>query len=214
MTENRLFELERQIEGAFWDICAALCEIEGAALYKATHETFSDYLLQRWPNLVTPGTWRQWRASYRARMLAVENGTELLNERAARALRTVERTAREMVVRKAVQMSGKSLLSAADILAVAETVAEVLETAAQTGFVDTGNGEMSALEAAVDVSLRERILRERQQYIERQKANGWSAPMILERIGEMFRIPMEWFGAPPGQRIEIRWRLIPDETSR
>jgi len=210
---ERLSQLELRIEGAFWDMCGALFEIEQNGLYQQTYATWSEYLLKRWPGLASPNTWRQWRASYKAHLLASESGVSLTNEHAARALRRVERSARALVVQKARQYTGKSELSAADILPVAEVVRSVLDEAAVTGgYVDTGDGSMTALEAAVDAALQERVLRQR-QHIADSVRNHWSDALRFP-AGQIWTFTLNGVLAaidltalPSGAQIEFRWRL-------
>lgn len=227
MTETMLsveesLELEQRegrIQGAFWDIVAELRGIETQRLSRAKYPTFSDYLNGRWPTLCqAESTWRQWRASHDAYIIAIGEGAVLANEHAARALRKVEQAARALVVRKAAQYAGTTELRAADITPVAKIVADVLREAANTGgYVDTGDGSMTALEAAVDLALQERLERKRQHIADSVTGNGWSAPIEFywsgDWRGDMDNIPIppDLAALPAGTKIEWRYRVLTQE---
>lgn len=206
-----LADLEAKISQSFWDQCAALYDIERRQLYHPQFDLFSDYLRARWSHIyASEVTWRQHRASYEAYLQANDVGVILHNEYAARALREVDRRAHQLVSVLAREYSVTDEIKASDIVRAAEVVSEALETAAVTGgLVDTGDGGMTALGAAVELEMQERILQQRERIGESMRRAGWSAPMVIKRFGHaQFAIPAEWFGVPPGDRIEIRWRIV------
>jgi hypothetical protein len=199
---NALTAYEEEIKALKWRMVAILTKINQEQLWVDDFATFADYLRERIG--IKETTYRQWKASYQAAQQAQEYGDNLINEAAARALRTVETSARDMAIRLAMEYTGKTELAARDIAPIAASINAVLEDVATTGgYCDDGDGGMSAFEADVRHHITEERKRDLQQYHDRQKAAGWSQP-IKWRVERDDFIP----GAQPGQIIEIRWRAI------
>jgi hypothetical protein len=214
-------ELKNGIRLAFWEKVGYMVRIEDEWLYRDEYATFSDWLMEEYPKLTGGGkgksesTWRQWKASYKAYQLAQSNGVELSNDHAARALRKVEDSLRALVVNRAVDYQEMKTgekpktLTAAMIVPVVDEIKQVIDDATATGHVDTGNGSMSGFAAAVEVGLQERILRQRQHIRDASKLK-WSEPIRISGK-DGFAYPGDWFDAPDGSTIEIKWRIV-DET--
>jgi hypothetical protein len=234
LEEATLHQLENDIKVSFWVMVDRMAQIERERLYRGEHPTFSDWLLKRYPELTSNGkgisetTWRQWKASAKVYELAKTNGVELANEHAARALRShgLEDSLRVLVINQTVKYEEMKTgerpaqLTAAMIKPVMDEIKDVIDTAAITGYVDTGDGEMSGFAVAVNLALQERTLRRNQRIIEgAKKRGGWSESKEVDHYWEGETI---WFtlngrdhNIPEGGEFQIRWRLVeePDPES-
>jgi hypothetical protein len=183
-------------------------------LYRPQFSRFADYLEAKWARFCpTYSTWRQWRASYLAYLEAHDVGAILHNEHTARLLRVVEQNARRLVATLAKDYSEDGLIHSTDICRAAEVVADVLECAAIGGFVDTGDGSMTAIGAAVETATQERIMRQRQHIADGMKSKGWSASEVCYWGGyDNTSLPYEWAKLAVGTKIEIKWRLVDKDS--
>jgi hypothetical protein len=243
MTVDRLSDEERalldsyesDIQDSAWIQIDRVIKINESKppLWREEYSTFEDYL---WHGLAKinfgdgwkPSTYRQKKASYDAYNLAKTNGVELKNEHAARALRShgLEDSLRVLVINQTVKYEEMKTgerpaqLTAAMIKPVMDEIKDVIDTAAITGHVDTGDGEMSGFAVAVNLALQERTLRRNQRIIEgAKKRGGWSESKEVDHYWEGETI---WFtlngrdhNIPEGGEFQIRWRLVeePDPES-
>ena len=221
----QLRECENDIRVSFWVQVDRMVTIQQERLYRADYATFSDWLLERFPQLthngkgISESTFRQWKASWQAYNLARTQGVELSNENAARVLRQSHEALRVLIINKAVEkqtmLTGEKpeVLTAAMISASAKIVTRIIETASRTGCVDVGDGSMVAFEAAIDLEAQESILRQQQHIMDSaKKRGGWSAPVTVYSLGLVEQYFVHNVPEPEdGYELEIRWRYVRQE---
>jgi hypothetical protein len=236
MTVDRLSDEERaqlqlyedEIQSSEWIKIDRVIKINEGNLWRESYSTFEDYL---WHGLAKinfgkgwkPSTYRQKKASYAAYNLARTIDVDLKDESAARALRNHElKPAGDMARIIALQTAIKyyemdtgeepTKLTAAMIKPAVQEVVAVMKEVAMTGYVDTGDGSMTAMGAAIEQRLQERILRKRQHIIESAKKwGGWSEPSeIALTRREFLMITGRDLPDPDaeGSLVQIRWRLV------
>jgi hypothetical protein len=215
---QQLIEIQNNMKAAFRTIMDGLEMIASRRLYDEVGcASMEEYIESQWSEVIqcderSPSWLKQMRASIKmALRISQEFGISLGNEAAARALRTVNHRNSELVeqvIRTSnahAQRDGQPLTSKY-INAVYNTL---LDTVATGGFVDTGDGTMTAFDKAINADAYE--AHERQQEYSR---NGWSKPTTF---------PGSWYApgnlidsllgqeVPRDATIEIKWRIVPQE---
>jgi hypothetical protein len=214
----RFLEIDLQL--SFWRMVDILITIENDRLYREQYSTFEDYMMERYPQLTGDkpkrgSTWRQWRTYWKANNLAETFGVSLANRHAGRALCACEDSLRGLIVQKAIEYeemkNGEKpeQLTAAMIKPVADEIKQVLDEARDTGHVDTGDGSMSAFGAAVEQSLQERLLRQRQHIRDGAKTRGgWSEPIVIPNDEDEYSLYKFLKTITTGKPLEVKWRVV------
>ena len=208
---------ERVIKAAWYSQIGALMVIDSNSLYREKYPTFDDYLMFELVNLgvrdkgVKPSTYRQWKSSYQANLIAQEHDVVLANEHAARALKSLDDKVKELVIVGAqthASATGSELVRATDIRASAEELGKIVGEAAITGHIDLGDGTSTPIAAALETHLVERIKRSTQHAIDGAKRAGWSEPRIFSDGYHIDHFFCTEVVPQNGQEIEIKWRLV------
>jgi len=185
-----LDRLEGQIEHGletFAAIGRALEEIRDRKLYRALHATWDDYCQARW-NFTRQHAARLINAYQVVELLSASGAPEVPNEHVARALGAIEDDGkRETVWLAAVQLAGTADKVTASFVRTAQTVIDTAEMT--SGYVDTGEGEMTALGAALTQEQIERARRQQEHIRAGRKPPLYNDVMQMRDIagGELAR---------------------------
>lgn len=200
---QQLTRLETEMEAdraAFARFAENLAIIRDKRLYRAEYRSFDDYCTERW----------QLTRRHVDRLIASAEAVADLdplglisNERVARALGEIaDPVARKAVWAAAVKAVGAEHVTAA-IVKGAQTV---LETAQATGgYVDTGDGEMTALSAAILQETTERAERQRQHIRDGRKPPLYNDVMSYHDVvdGELARRMMHLVKAGAVSKVRV-----------
>jgi len=172
---------------SFTAIGKALEEIRQRRLYRDAYASFDAYCQQRWG-------WSKQHAyrlinAFQVDQLLIESGAPAVpNEHVARALGAIEDDAkRETIWLAAVQLAGTAEKVTASFVRTAQTVIETAEIT--SGYVDTGEGEMTPLGAALTQEQIERARRQQEHIRAGRKPPLYNDVMQLRDVtgGELAR---------------------------
>lgn len=169
---DRLFALEEVIErgmDTFATVGAALLAIRDEHLYRQDYLSFAAYVEDRWHitrqrayQLITAGL--------------MSTRVDIQNEAQSRQLNRLPEDEQPLAWSIAEDLSAKIAPDKPIPVRILKAVVNVLDTAKKTkGYVDTGDGTMDAIEAAVTVDTYETAKRQQQhirESLERQEGNG------------------------------------------
>lgn len=149
---------------AFIEVGAALIEVRDKKLYRAQAETFADYVETRWKisrsrayQLISAG------------LLSTQ--VDIQNERQARELKRLPEEMRPLAWNIASENSERVSPGKPVSTRLLRATVNVLDTAKTTGgYVDTGDGEMTALDAALTLEAHETMQRQRQHIRDKEDA--------------------------------------------
>jgi len=165
---STLADYEQQIEQSFDRIGQALAAIRDGDLYReAGYTSFAEYIKIRWAR---SDSWaRQLISAGIVQDRLATEGVQLLNARHARALVEFDDDLQAVIARAAYAKADaeERPATASDI----KTMGIVISDLATTGHVDIGNGEMSAVDAAIVNEDFERIMRQRQHMTGKRPAS-------------------------------------------
>ena len=208
-------DLERTAVKAVVVLGKCLEQIKKRELYKPDFDTFEVYLIVTWEKSIH---WyeRVLAESRWAQRMHDQYGVTLMNGNAARKLASIDEQLVPFVITKAQQLAGSMNLTGAHISAVVRTLIDL----GNTGHCDTGDGTMTAPDAAMTVEYTETLLRQKQHAIDGAKRNGWSKPIegtilnttdwrLLDGEGRQIvvRLPDD-IRIDEGTEVEIKWRII------
>lgn len=164
--ECALTEAESRVVRGLTESWIALKEINEQRLYRK-HGTWDTYCMKRWG--FTGGRGYQIVDAAYAALEVSEAGIVFPNERVARAYLAIEPEKRLSVVLAAKSAFGDRLTGG-----IISSASKVIDEAIQTrGYIDTGNGSMTALDAAIVGEEHERVQRQRQHLADAaSRANG------------------------------------------
>jgi hypothetical protein len=172
ITRSQLaYQEDRAAEG-FRVAAEALSAIRDEKLYRFDYETWDAYLEDRW------GKSRAWfsRIALASETVAtLPNGDALENESQVRALRGYPEAYRQAVLDLAV--ASAKLIEASLSASLIKSAGDVLMQSAQTGAVDLGDGESTALTAAVTQEQYETL----QRQVEHIRSKGKKREYILHK---------------------------------
>lgn len=163
--------IQRGIE-TFYEVGTALLAIRDKRLYRETHGTFEEYCRDRWGMAASRA--RQLIAASEVvhQLESVTNVTLPQNEFQTRTLAQFDEDLRPAILRTASSRYGT--LTESNI----RRVGTVIQEMANTGHVDTGNGNSTPIDAALDVEDAEAAKRQK-EYISKNKPK-------LNRAGDVY----------------------------
>jgi hypothetical protein len=201
---NTLADYEQQIEQSFDRIGQALAAIRDNDLYReAGYTSFAEYIKIRWAR---SDSWaRQLISAGIVQDRLANEGVQLLNARHARALVEFDDDLQAVIARAAYAKADaeQRLATASDI----KTMGIVISDLATTGHVDIGNGEMSAVDAAIVNEDFERIMRQR-QHIAGNRPTSWQTRAITQSNGRIDLILPDDYR---GREVLIYVRIVEEQ---
>ena len=155
--------------GNFIEVGLALAQIRDKRLYRERFQTFSQYVEIVWQMSADRARQLRRAAATVQSLATVTNGHVLLpeNERQARALMAFDPDLHPAIMKIAAKRAEATNRPFTE--AIIARVGEVLQQAAETGAVDTGNGESTPLDASITVEDYEAMQRQNAHIADRTR---------------------------------------------